>query len=53
MTNKPKRPRDTNQSAKLVVDLATMDEAERAELQKKQPVKRSKKAKKPYKGSSF
>ena len=30
-----KRPRDTNQLAKRVVDLATMDDAERAECQKK------------------
>lgn len=35
MTNKPKRPKDVNQRAKQVVDLATMDEDERAALVKK------------------
>ena len=30
-----KRPRDPNQLAKLVVDLATMDEDERRELQER------------------
>jgi hypothetical protein len=35
MAKKPKRPRDTNQLAKTVVDLATMDEAELKEFQRK------------------
>jgi hypothetical protein len=30
MTKTPKRPRDANQLAKSVVDLATMDEEERS-----------------------
>lgn len=35
MTDKPKKPRDANQLAKSVVDQATMDEKELAELRKK------------------
>jgi hypothetical protein len=38
----PKRPRDLNQWAKRVVDLATMDDKERKELQKPSPKKASK-----------
>lgn len=41
----PKRSRDVNQVGKFMVDLATMDEAERAELQKKHVAK--KRPKKP------
>jgi 1,2-phenylacetyl-CoA epoxidase PaaB subunit len=44
----PKRPRDLNQWAKRVVDIATMDEDERAALQKKLAAK-TKKSAKPYK----
>jgi hypothetical protein len=34
MTRTPKRPRDPNQLAKEIVDLATMDETEREKLQR-------------------
>jgi hypothetical protein len=34
--NRSKRPRDPNQWAKRMVDLATMDEAELAKLREKQ-----------------
>lgn len=41
MTQTPKRPRDPNQLAKEIIDLATMDEAEllalRKEAQSKKP----------------
>ena len=36
MAKHPKRPRDPNQLAKAVVDLATMDEEERAALLRRQ-----------------
>jgi transposase-like protein len=39
----PKRPRDLNQRAKHMVDLATMDESERAALKKKTSIKPAKK----------
>src|SRR5918993_3073913 len=42
----PKRPRDLNQWAKHMVDLATMDEDERRELEKRREAK-SEKADKP------
>jgi hypothetical protein len=46
MTKPPKRPRDPNQLAKSIVDLATMDEAERAavvnKVAKKKQLKPSK-----------
>ena len=35
LTRQPKRPRDPNQLAKHVVDLATMDESERTALSEK------------------
>lgn len=37
MTKPPKRPRDPNQLAKAVVDMATMDEAELAEFRRSLP----------------
>jgi hypothetical protein len=41
----PKRPRDTNQLAKMVVDLATMDAEELAAARKAAATKPKKKAK--------
>ncbi len=46
MTDTPKRPRDPSQLAKRVVDLATMDDAERAEVQKQVAAKKRPSAKK-------
>lgn len=41
MARTPKRPRDPNQLAKSVVDLATMDEAELRALREKRATERS------------
>ena len=43
MSQQPKRPRDLNQWAKQMVDLATMDDKERKELQKKPSPKKASK----------
>jgi hypothetical protein len=39
MAKHPKRPRDPNQLAKQIVDLVTMDEAEREEAIRRAPKK--------------
>lgn len=41
MTKTPRRPRDLNQWAKRMVDIATMDEAERAVVETKAKKKKS------------
>jgi hypothetical protein len=45
----PNRQRDTNQWAKQMVDMATMDDKELADLKKKYPAKKPPKPKSGYK----
>jgi hypothetical protein len=48
---RPKRPRDPAQLAKLMIDLATMDEAERDALKKRAAAKKKPRQGKGSKGS--
>ncbi len=48
MTKTPKRPRDPNQLAKEIIDLATMDETELAALRKDAQTKKPDEPKRHY-----